>query len=294
MGNVNRLLCILWFGRFSEPHSPGHASSLEDKYWNNVNECIVKGDCQKKKNIAERAITGKTDQQQKGTESSMAEKLHSREGSEYLPLNCEDLDGESDNNPLARPSGSSSSAACFHWLQRLVDLENRWKRVSIVLTVLLIGNMALLLRGTGRSLIRSPDVSGYICAPNGAIPEVARARGCEFDGLSFHWFPKEHTEDEDNQALLQEFEDSGPWHRYLDKEGRYEIPSDNLVLKAAYLTRNEHIVHCKYALRQTHLWVTKGWDVPFSYNHTVHCTGYLVDTIMYATEALRIDEYFSC
>jgi len=73
------------------------------------------------------------------------------------------------------------------------------------------------------------------------------------------------------------------WPRYLDKEGKYPIPADNLVLTSAYLTRREHIVHCKYALRQTHLWVTKGWDVPFNYNHTLHCTAYLVDTIMCVT-----------
>ncbi|KAH8777823.1 hypothetical protein F5883DRAFT_487324 [Diaporthe sp. PMI_573] len=156
---------------------------------------------------------------------------------------------------------------------------NRWKKVSAAVTLLWFATIAVLIWQFQQPK-RRLDVSGYICAPNGAIPDVARARGCEFDGLSFHWFPKEHTEDNDNRAILREFEDLGPWPRYLDKEGKYPIPADNLVLTSAYLTRREHIIHCKYALRQTHLWVTKGWDVPFNYNHTLHCTAYLVDTIM--------------
>ncbi|GJC95185.1 hypothetical protein ColKHC_04011 [Colletotrichum higginsianum] len=57
---------------------------------------------------------------------------------------------------------------------------------------------------------RPTDFSGWICAPNGAIPEVTRERWCSFDGLSFHWFPKERLEDEENRALLREFENDGP------------------------------------------------------------------------------------
>lgn len=192
-------------------------------------------------------------------------------GSDYAPVHLGDSDDES--IPVRRSKSTDTTA-------------RRWKALSLVLGTLLGISVVIQFWGTRffgsgpGCLGRSLDVSGYICAPNGAIPEVARSRGCEFDGLSFHWFPKDHTSDADNQALLDEFQANGPWHRFLDKEGKHEIPSDNVVLKSAYLTRKEHIIHCKYALRQTHLWVTKGWDVPFSYNHTLHCTQYLVDTIL--------------
>lgn len=206
-------------------------------------------------------------------ESTGRRKIGAEQG--YQPLKTEDH--QCDCGALPEASRPTS-----HWSKVMTASGNRWKKVSASVTLLWFATIAVLIWQFQQPK-RRLDVSGYICAPNGAIPDVARARGCEFDGLSFHWFPKEHTEDNDNRAILREFEDLGPWPRYLDKEGKYPIPADNLVLTSAYLTRREHIIHCKYALRQTHLWVTKGWDVPFNYNHTLHCTAYLVDTIMWVT-----------
>ncbi|KAG6353971.1 hypothetical protein INS49_005229 [Diaporthe citri] len=118
------------------------------------------------------------------------------------------------------------------------------------------------------------------CAPNGASPEVARARGCEWDDLSFHWWPKKPHLDSDNQALLQDFRVSGPWQRFYDQEGQNEIPPTNEVLTAGWVTRKEHLFHCVFTLRQTHLWLTKGFDAPFNYSHTVHCTQQLIDAVV--------------
>ncbi|KAF6823439.1 hypothetical protein CMUS01_10697 [Colletotrichum musicola] len=191
----------------------------------------------------------------------------------------EDVDGDTEIGDQSPPRSPSKRRPLW---RRRTQVCNAWRTFLIVGSFIMAGLVAIdvLLHPRCPADRRPMDFSGWICAPNGAIPAVARERGCEWDNLSFHWFPKDHTEDEDNRALLREFENNGPWHRYIDQEGKHEIPNDNKVLKAAWLTRREHIVHCKYALRQTHLWVTKGWDPPFNYSHTLHCTGYLVDTIM--------------
>ncbi|OHW91547.1 hypothetical protein CSPAE12_09852 [Colletotrichum incanum] len=150
------------------------------------------------------------------------------------------------------------------WRRRLESI-NCLRPLLLTLVILLVSLVAVneILHPRCPDVRRPMDFSGWICAPNGAIPEVAQ-----------------RFEDEYNLALLREFENDGPWHRYVDKEGKIEIPQDNKVLKAAWLTRREHIIHCKYALRQTHLWIMKGWDPSFNYSHTLRCTGYLVDTIM--------------
>lgn len=205
---------------------------------------------------------------------------------EFLKNESVDTDSDDTLSPMLGLERQTRWPLNGKWRQRASRPETKWKALSLALTLLLI--VAVTLHVRHPSSRRPLDVSGYICAPNGAIPAVAEERGCGFDGLSFHWFDREHVEDEDNVALVQEFLGHGPWHRYLDAEGEYEIPADNKVLVAAYLTRREHIIHCQYALRQTHLWVTKGWDVPFNYGHTLHCTQYLVDTIMSVVLQLQL------
>ncbi|OHF03960.1 hypothetical protein CORC01_00822 [Colletotrichum orchidophilum] len=124
------------------------------------------------------------------------------------------------------------------------------------------------------------DTSGYVCAPNGALPKIARDRGCEFDTMSFKWWPKEPMAHKDNVALVKDFYREGPWHRYYDKGGKHEIPPTSEVLTAGWVTRKEHTYHCMYTLRQTHLWMVLGYDPPFNYSHTIHCTKYLMDAIL--------------
>lgn len=137
---------------------------------------------------------------------------------------------------------------------------------------------------------RPIDWSGYQCAPTGAPPEIARGeRHCEFDTMSFHWWPEDAVNDPANQAILTEFHQEGRhlgyrgmghWGRFYDQAGKFEIPPDTDFLTSGWVTKIEHLVHCKYTLRQTHLWAIKGYDPPFDYNHTKHCTDYLMDTIL--------------
>lgn len=192
---------------------------------------------------------------------------------------------QSDSEPVSE-SGSDSTACRHH-----VEFRGRWKpafdRHLWLSLVLAIGGLTLsaailvfTFRGISCPPCKAIDYSGYQCAPNGALPEVARARGCEWDDLSFHWWPKKPHLDSDNQALLQDFRVSGPWQRFYDQEGHNEIPPTNEVLTAGWVTRKEHLFHCVFTLRQTHLWLTKGFDAPFNYSHTVHCTQQLIDAVV--------------
>ena len=197
-----------------------------------------------------------------------------------------------ERQPLTHGSGpdsesSSDSAVCGH----NVDSRGRWNlgldqrfwwnivRAIGGLTVL-AGILIFAFHGMSYQPCRAIDYLGYQCAPNGALPEVARSRGCEWDDLSFHWWPKKPHLDSDNQALLQDFRVSGPWQRFYDQEGQTEISPTNEVLTAGWVTRKEHLFHCVFTLRQTHLWLTKGFDAPFNYSHTVHCTQQLIDAIV--------------
>lgn len=157
-----------------------------------------------------------------------------------------------------------------------------------IVVVLLIIDIAQATRY--HSKCRPLDWSGYQCAPTGAPPEVARGeRHCEFDTMSFHWWPANAVHDPTNQAILTDFHQEGRklghrgmgrWGRFYDQAGKFEIPPDTDFLTSGWVTKIEHLVHCKYTLRQTHLWAINGYDPPFDYNHTKHCTDYLMDTIL--------------
>lgn len=123
------------------------------------------------------------------------------------------------------------------------------------------------------------DFSGYQCAPLGATPEVAEARGCQWDEFSFHWWPKDRYQDEDIVGLMNEFSQQ-EWHRYYEKEAIHEITEYHPMQTQAWVTRKEHLWHCAYTIMASHLWMTKGFDAPVTYWHTVHCTKALMNTIL--------------
>ncbi|KAK1975616.1 hypothetical protein LZ30DRAFT_560276, partial [Colletotrichum cereale] len=121
------------------------------------------------------------------------------------------------------------------------------------------------------------DNSGALCAPNGVEPEVARQRNCEWDPMSFHWYPRHQVLDDDHQALIHEFLESGPWYYYYDNEtnSRVQVGPEEMTHTHLWLTIREHAIHCAYTLRQTHMWLDKGFDSPYHLEHTIHCTSFL-------------------
>lgn len=212
--------------------------------------------------------------------SAMAKKTESSE--ERQPL----THGSRPRSESVSESGSDSPV-CLHDAEPRGRCRPAFDRHLWYSLVLVVGGLTLsaailvfAFRGLSCPSCRAIDYSGYQCAPNGALPEVARSRGCEWDDLSFHWFPKKPHLDSENQALLQDFRVSGPWQRFYDQEGHNEIPPTNEVLTAGWVTRKEHLFHCVFTVRQTHLWLTKGFDAPFNYSHTVHCTQQLLDAVL--------------
>ncbi|KAK1570018.1 uncharacterized protein LY79DRAFT_527654 [Colletotrichum navitas] len=165
-------------------------------------------------------------------------------------------------------------------------LNKIWTCVFLVLLVAALVTLYNRLQAAGLEYSADSgsrpqlDLSGYLCAPNGARPEVALERGCDWDPISFHWYPRERVQDPDNQELIRGFLEAGPWHRFYDSKGTVEVDPANRVLTTLWLTKREHVVHCMYTLRQTHLWLNKGFDPPFNYSHTIHCTSYLVNIIL--------------
>ena len=84
------------------------------------------------------------------------------------------------------------------------------------------------------------NTSGYLCAPSGTHPSVARQRGCECDWMSFHWLPKDRFGDE-NRALIREFEELGPWHRFADAEGTQIMSPNETMLSIRFLAYEREI-----------------------------------------------------
>ncbi|KAJ4419140.1 hypothetical protein N0V82_005153 [Gnomoniopsis sp. IMI 355080] len=226
---------------------------------------------------------------------------------EYDPAQQQTSDDDSASNPetAARPPPSQCKDEMESFLpHQRSGLKQKqgiacWGHISYpvatflaLITVILTAVILLATTGKHRPMncVRPLDWSGYQCAPTGAPPDVARhERNCEFDTMSFHWWPAAAVRDPDNQALLAAFhaegkqlghKDMGRWGRFYSKAGKVEIPPDTDYLTSGWVTRMEHLVHCKYTLRQTHLWAIKGFDPPFDYNHTMHCTQYLMDAVL--------------
>ncbi|WQF84152.1 hypothetical protein CDEST_09166 [Colletotrichum destructivum] len=122
------------------------------------------------------------------------------------------------------------------------------------------------------------DFDGYVCAPDEADPEEARARGCVFDTFTMQWYPKDRYSRNESVELMKKFTDMG-WPRYFDKEGTRPITDLERAPKKIHILMKEHLWHCGYSVMQTHLWITLGMDPPEAYEHTEHCVMSLLDVI---------------
>ncbi|EAT77777.1 hypothetical protein SNOG_14925 [Parastagonospora nodorum SN15] len=170
-------------------------------------------------------------------------------------------------------------------------LKESWKNYTLALSIVVITALASALAITPQHTHCQSDLdtSGYLCAPSGTHPSVARQRGCEYDWMSFHWLPKNRF-DEENQALIREFEQLGPWHRFADAEGTQVMSPDETMLSTRFwLTKREHLHHCQFSLRQAYLFMARGQDPPFNYTHITHCSQSLIDAI-YESPPKDMDE----
>lgn len=172
-------------------------------------------------------------------------------------------------------------------------IQPPWYRSKLI-PILIINCIAILaLTLSMRDVCVLPasshlDTSGYLCAPNGAPIAAARARGCEFDWISYHWLPRGRFTSE-HLSLIRDFADLGPWQRYHDAAGTQPVTvKEAMTTTEAFLTRREHLHHCDFAMRQLYLLMSAGHDPPYNYRHVVHCMDTLIGAI-YENPPLDID-----
>ncbi|KAI6357445.1 hypothetical protein MCOR25_007659 [Pyricularia grisea] len=204
------------------------------------------------------------------------------EGKHFLPINspgveaayCDRNVSAQGRGPVSRIKGCLTQRVQYSlWLVLLYQL-------SFLTTVILLMQFTAK-PGHHDSLVfkvREYDFSGYQCAPLGAPPEVARRRGCELDTFALHWYPRERLEDPDTRELMRNFTDMG-WPRYYDREAKKKIDVFDPAESQAWVTKKEHYWHCGYTTILSHLWITKGFDPPVTYAHTVHCVTMLLGLI---------------
>jgi hypothetical protein len=113
----------------------------------------------------------------------------------------------------------------------------------------------------------------------GHSTDEARALGCQFDVLAYHWIPQLCFDNETNN----EYQKKGSWLGYSDKEGTDILDLAGMSERTDlpyYTSAREHVSHCAYTWRRQYkLFAKGGLYMDFnslSYNHTIHCTEILM------------------
>jgi hypothetical protein len=115
----------------------------------------------------------------------------------------------------------------------------------------------------------------------GSSTTEATSLGCKFDPMVNGWTPLECY----NKALSDEFMALPNYTWYSDPEHQHPIPMDILYQGEQAITYPEqfhHDRHCLYTWRKLHLAVAGRAMVDsdtFWYNHTAHCTSYILGLI---------------
>lgn len=109
----------------------------------------------------------------------------------------------------------------------------------------------------------------------GASPQEAKAKGCIFDFMNYHWIRPECYYEEGSK----EAEKKGPWTFYRDRNFTELIPgqdAESLSTETVVYTQYSwHVVHCVYALKSVHRAAMTGKWLPeeeASWPHTLHCS----------------------
>lgn len=108
--------------------------------------------------------------------------------------------------------------------------------------------------------------------PCGNSPEEAKAKGCEWDVLSFCWLPEQCLDRE----LTQEFRKAGPWTFYGDENKTSVVSEEEFGMdtKTVWLTNELHLTHCAFSWLKFHKALSSGRmlhaQLPLA--HTHHCS----------------------
>lgn len=155
---------------------------------------------------------------------------------------------------------------------------------------LLLGFLVIILGGeVVRSQLphRNPKQeaqSSLLESPCGNTTAEARARGCEFDLLSYSWLPQQcldrETSAEFRSWILSPDRERGSWPFFTDSTFTSRISDEEALSERnlpvmTYTTWEEHLGHCVFLARRIYrsMGGDFGMDPHFgNYGHTVHCT----------------------
>lgn len=132
------------------------------------------------------------------------------------------------------------------------------------------GRAPLLTAATAPPLINenSPPLD---CGRN---VDEAKAAGCIFDVMSFHWVPPQCYDEEITEGFLA----ARDWHWYTKYHGNESdiIPFETIRegQASAWVPWEYHPVHCTFQWRKMHRAFAAGMPLDSAlanYNHTLHC-----------------------
>ncbi|CZT10173.1 uncharacterized protein RAG0_14714 [Rhynchosporium agropyri] len=180
-----------------------------------------------------------------------------------------------------------------------------WQGTSFVLAfslslliLMLVTSTAILLRPQDPKIdAKDAFTADFSLFPNcGSSVAEAKSGGCEFDPMVNGWTPQECF----NRELSEEFMALPNYTWYYDADHAKPIPADDLYSGELAITYPEpfhHDRHCLYTWRKLHLATMLGTMVDsdtFWYNHSAHCTSYLLRLIPLQKAAESHRAFLTC
>jgi hypothetical protein len=158
---------------------------------------------------------------------------------------------------------------------------------GIVLGCLVVYGLAPKLFGPSTVWSQAKSSAGITLSCGDTAAE-AKARGCEFDVLSYSWIPKDcrdrETDDEFREWLYSDERQLGPWPFFRDKGMKDRIPDANALSewrRAVFTPQDEHIGHCIFLTRRLHRALDGRFRMDMrgrNLNHTIHCTNVVLNS----------------
>ncbi|TID26405.1 hypothetical protein E6O75_ATG00898 [Venturia nashicola] len=151
--------------------------------------------------------------------------------------------------------------------------SHRWPRIFVLCVAAILSSSAIILLLT----TIFPLPKGAQVRQCGTSSSEAKAKGCQFDPVTFAWLPD--AEKCHDHELADEWR-KGDFKIYADTYGNFtkteaEFGDD---LSPAYITTSVHLQHCTFAWRMMHRAFMNG-KTPhsgLSYAHTKHCSSIIV------------------
>jgi hypothetical protein len=134
--------------------------------------------------------------------------------------------------------------------------------------------------------------------PNGCgnTPSEAKANNCRFDIMEIAWIPK-HCFDE---TIMEAEDPFGHWKFYQDVHREWDLTEEVLrsgELPVFFADWTFHQAHCAYILKRLARGIGEGIKMPnrtVDMQHTMHCSGALVEEKRPTMVTMAIVNYLTC